>query len=178
MKRRLLALKARISSNDGNTSERKQDWQSPVLDNARTVCQLLSNLGSGAINVPGLQAAGQVGMQIIDIIKVSRLKLVIVALVIKISIRRKQKVTRPITMTSWYASSSSWIQYGRHSKIRAPRASISVSKKILNVSRSMSCIFYYQFLLLTMAKGLEKDSGYLTATSRSKRGRASLQFRR
>ena len=100
MKRHSLALKARVSVNCGNTSERKQDWQSPALDYARTVCQLLSNLGSGAINVPGLQAAGQVGMQIIDIIKVSRLKLVIVALVIKIAIRRKQKETRPTVKTS------------------------------------------------------------------------------
>jgi hypothetical protein len=74
MKRRLLALKALVSINDGGTSERKQDWRSPALDNARTVCQLLSSLGSGAINVPGLQAAGQIGMQIIDIIKVSQLK--------------------------------------------------------------------------------------------------------
>jgi len=48
----------------------RQDWQSPALDNARAVLQLLSNLGSGAINVPGLQAAGKVGVQIIDIIKV------------------------------------------------------------------------------------------------------------
>jgi hypothetical protein len=83
MKRRLLALKARVSVNDAN--ERKQDWRSPALDNARTVCQLLSNLGSGAINVPGLQAAGQVGMQIIDIIKVSRLKLVMNASLINVS---------------------------------------------------------------------------------------------
>jgi hypothetical protein len=47
------------------------------LDNARTICQLLSNLGSGAINVPRIQAAGQVGVQIIDIIKVSRLEFVV-----------------------------------------------------------------------------------------------------
>jgi len=79
MKMQLLALKARVSPNDSNPSKRKPDWQSPALDYARTVCQLLSNLGSGAINVPGLQAAGQVGMQIIDIIK---------------------KATRPITTTS------------------------------------------------------------------------------
>jgi hypothetical protein len=32
--------------------------------------ELLSNLGSGAINVPGLQAASKVGIQIIDIVKV------------------------------------------------------------------------------------------------------------
>ena len=85
MKRRFLALKARVSLDDGNPSKRKPDWQSPALDYARTVCQLLSNLGSGAINVPGLQAAGQVGMQIIDIIKVSRLELTIDAPLINVS---------------------------------------------------------------------------------------------
>jgi hypothetical protein len=71
MKRRLLALKTRIFTNDGKKNERQPDLYSPALDNARTVCQLLSNLGSGAINVPGLQAAGQIGVQIIDIVKVS-----------------------------------------------------------------------------------------------------------
>jgi hypothetical protein len=71
MKRILLALKTCVLTNNGSRNERRSDWRSPALDNARTVCQLLSNLGSGAINVPGLQAAGQVGMQIIDIVKVS-----------------------------------------------------------------------------------------------------------
>jgi hypothetical protein len=72
MKRRLFALKTRILTHGNKTqNERKPDWHSPALDNARTVCQLLSNLGSGAINVPGLQATGQIGMQIIDIVKVS-----------------------------------------------------------------------------------------------------------
>jgi hypothetical protein len=90
MKRRSLALKVRMSVNDdGDTSERKQDWRSPALDHARTVCQLLSNLGSGAINVPGLQAAGQIGMQIIDIIKVSQLKFMINTLLINVSQKTK-----------------------------------------------------------------------------------------
>jgi hypothetical protein len=80
-----------VSVNDGNASKRKEDWRSPALDNARTVCQLLSNLGSGAINVPGLQAAGQVGMQIIDIIKVSRLEFVIDAPLIKFNVSQKTK---------------------------------------------------------------------------------------
>ena len=35
------------------------------------IFQLASNLGSGALNVPGLQAAGLIGAQIIDAIKVS-----------------------------------------------------------------------------------------------------------
>jgi hypothetical protein len=92
MKRRFLALKARVSVNDSNASGRKQDWQSPALDYARTVCQLLSNLGSGAINVPGLQAAGQVGMQIIDIIKVSPLEFVINAPLINVPQKTKGNI--------------------------------------------------------------------------------------
>ena len=35
------------------------------------IFQLASNLGSGAVNVPGLQATGLIGVQIIDAIKVS-----------------------------------------------------------------------------------------------------------
>ncbi|KAF7978278.1 hypothetical protein HWV62_1124 [Athelia sp. TMB] len=46
-----------------------QSSQSPVLETARNVCVLVSNLGSGALNVPGLQAAGQIGCQIIDIVQ-------------------------------------------------------------------------------------------------------------
>ena len=69
MKKQLLALKSRVSS----SNRKKRDRLSPALDKARTVCQLLSNLGSGGINVPGLQAAGLVAVQIIDIIKVGTL---------------------------------------------------------------------------------------------------------
>jgi hypothetical protein len=71
MKRKLLTL---VSRSDRKKNETRQDWSSPTLDNARTVCQLLSNLGSGGINVPGLQAAGLVAVQIIDIIKVVRFR--------------------------------------------------------------------------------------------------------
>ena len=67
MKRRLVALKARIAPSDRNN---RPNWQSPVLDNARTACQLIANLGSGAVGIPGLQTAGQIAIQIIDIIKV------------------------------------------------------------------------------------------------------------
>ena len=73
MKRRLVALKARIAPSDRNKSEARPNWQSPVLDNARTACQLLANLGSGAVGIPGLQTAGQIAIQIIDIIKVGLL---------------------------------------------------------------------------------------------------------
>ena len=71
MKRRLVALKAYVSRNDRDKSETRPDWQSPAVDNVGVACQLLANLGSGVlVGVPGLQAAGQVAIQIIDIIKV------------------------------------------------------------------------------------------------------------
>ena len=61
------------SSASGNalSNELPRDCQSPALDNAKMVFQLASNLGSGGLNVPGLQAAGLIGVQIIDAIKVS-----------------------------------------------------------------------------------------------------------
>jgi hypothetical protein len=46
--------------------------RTPVLDNMRHLSQLLSNLGCGAIGIPGLQAAGQIAIQVIDLIKVRR----------------------------------------------------------------------------------------------------------
>ena len=63
----------RRSSASHNTlsNELARDCQSPALDNAKMIFQLASNLGSGALNVPGLQAAGLIGIQIIDAIKVS-----------------------------------------------------------------------------------------------------------
>jgi hypothetical protein len=70
MKKALLAL---ISRSGHKKSETRQDWLSLALDNARTICWLLSNLRIGGINVPGLQAAGLVAVQIIDIIKVGKL---------------------------------------------------------------------------------------------------------
>jgi hypothetical protein len=76
MKQRLVALKARISPSSRSKSETRPNWQSPVLDNARTACQLLANLGSGAVGIPGLQTAGQIAIQIIDIIKVGLLYII------------------------------------------------------------------------------------------------------
>ena len=63
----------RKSSANGNplSNEPARDCQSLALDNAKMIFQLASNLGSGALNVPGLQAAGLIGAQIIDAIKVS-----------------------------------------------------------------------------------------------------------
>ena len=73
MRRKLLDFRSRISPGGRKESNSKEYWSSPRLDNARTVCQLLSNLGSGGISVPGLQAAGLVAVQIIDIVKVGKL---------------------------------------------------------------------------------------------------------
>lgn len=44
----------------------------PALEVTRQICVLVSNLGSGALNVPGLQAVGQIGCQIVDTIQVSQ----------------------------------------------------------------------------------------------------------
>ena len=61
------------STASGNTlnNELPRDWQSPAFDNARMIFQLAANLGSGGLNVPGLQAAGLIGVQIVDAVKVS-----------------------------------------------------------------------------------------------------------
>ena len=59
------------ASNNTLNNELPRDWQSPALDNARIIFQLASNLGSGNLNVPGLQAAGLIGVQIVDAVKVS-----------------------------------------------------------------------------------------------------------
>ena len=61
------------SSASGNTlnNEFPSDWKSPALDNAKMIFQLASNLGSGTLSIPGLQAAGLIGVQIIDAVKVS-----------------------------------------------------------------------------------------------------------
>jgi hypothetical protein len=48
----------------------QEDLQTPVLNNVRNVFTLLSNIGAGGVNVPGLQAAGQIEIQIIDLVKV------------------------------------------------------------------------------------------------------------
>ncbi|KIM72963.1 hypothetical protein PILCRDRAFT_15657 [Piloderma croceum F 1598] len=58
-----------MSLSDQSRSKARPDRQSPALNSARTVFLLTSNLGNGSFNVPGLQAAGQLGIQIIDIIK-------------------------------------------------------------------------------------------------------------
>ena len=42
----------------------------PILDNATTVFQQLSDLDSATFNVLGLQAAGKIGIQIVEICRV------------------------------------------------------------------------------------------------------------
>ncbi|KAF7964520.1 hypothetical protein HWV62_6263, partial [Athelia sp. TMB] len=71
-------LKAGMGSRSPSPSPSAQSTQAqspaptagfPALEITRQICVLVSNLGSGALNVPGLQAAGQIGCQIIDIIQ-------------------------------------------------------------------------------------------------------------
>jgi len=60
-------------SKDSTEREGKEERPyspSPVLNSARSVFVLLSSLRAGAINIPGLYAAGQIGIQIIDLVKV------------------------------------------------------------------------------------------------------------
>ena len=79
-------------SASGNTlnNELPRDWKSPALDNARMIFQLASNLGSGALSVPGLQAAGLISIQIIDAIKVSTM----VYFFLSIILRRENFICR------------------------------------------------------------------------------------
>ncbi|KZP29446.1 hypothetical protein FIBSPDRAFT_1038827 [Athelia psychrophila] len=62
-------LKSQLQRVSRSPSPAPKISQSSVLETTRTVCTLVSNLGSGALNVPGLQAAGLIGCQIIDIIQ-------------------------------------------------------------------------------------------------------------
>ncbi|KAF7978286.1 hypothetical protein HWV62_1140 [Athelia sp. TMB] len=71
-------LKAGMGSRSPSPSPSAQSTQAqspaptagfPALEITRQICVLVSNLGSGVLNVPGLQAAGQIGCQIIDIIQ-------------------------------------------------------------------------------------------------------------
>lgn len=65
---------SRINGDMVNLNHSERDGSSaPILDAARQICQLAANLGSGGLSVPGLQAAGLLGMQIIDIVKVSEI---------------------------------------------------------------------------------------------------------
>jgi hypothetical protein len=80
MKRRFSFFKPNVSQrshSDNSASANLPDLQTAGLDNARNVLQLVSNLGSGAFSIPGLQAVGLIGVQIIDIIKVRRIYLLV-----------------------------------------------------------------------------------------------------
>ena len=48
----------------------KADQSTTILDDAVIVIQWLTDLGSAACNIPELPAAGQIGIQIIEIFKV------------------------------------------------------------------------------------------------------------
>jgi hypothetical protein len=49
-----------------------QKSQTTMLDHARSVSLLVSNIGSGAFGIPGLQMVGLIAIQVIDVIKVRR----------------------------------------------------------------------------------------------------------
>lgn len=42
-----------------------------AMDTSKIIFQVAANLGSGAIDIPGLQVTGKIGLQIIEIVKVS-----------------------------------------------------------------------------------------------------------
>ena len=158
MKRGFLTLKARVSRIGRKTSNtRRGNYARPALDNARAALQLISNLGSGAFNVPGLEAASKVGIQIIDIGKVGRLY-IWQSSYWRIPLR-KLEITRLIAKSLRHASPSSSIQFGRHSKIKTNRTLILVSKKILNVLLGIFPIPFINFGYWRCAKGTWRRSG-------------------
>jgi len=70
--------------------------------------------------------------------------------------RRKQKETRPIAKTLWYALCNSWIQLGGLYKIRMQRTSIYASRRILYDSPSMFCVLVTDAAYLWCPRDLEK----------------------
>ncbi|KAF7978287.1 hypothetical protein HWV62_1142, partial [Athelia sp. TMB] len=75
---KLSNLKARVVSRSPSPAPSAQSNQPqsppqnagfPVLETARNICSILSSLGSGGVNVPGLQAVGDIGCKIIDIVQ-------------------------------------------------------------------------------------------------------------
>ncbi|KZP07302.1 TPR-like protein [Athelia psychrophila] len=65
-------LKSQLQRVSRSPSPAPKISQSSVLETTRNLCELVSNLGSGALNVPGLQAAGLIGCQIIDILQIMK----------------------------------------------------------------------------------------------------------
>jgi hypothetical protein len=67
--KKLLILKRR-----GSSSPKVSDpnARTPGLEQAKTVFKALANVGDGAINIPGLKAAAQLVIQIIEVVQVSR----------------------------------------------------------------------------------------------------------
>jgi hypothetical protein len=61
---------SRSETYSASSSQSPSSSMASALDSAKTNFQLVANLDSGALNVP-LQAAGQIGVQIVDIVKVS-----------------------------------------------------------------------------------------------------------
>jgi hypothetical protein len=61
---------SRSETYSASSSQSPPSSMASALDSAKTNFQLVANLDSGALNVP-LQAAGKIGVQIVDIIEVS-----------------------------------------------------------------------------------------------------------
>jgi hypothetical protein len=53
-----------------SSSQSPSSSTASTLDSAKTILQLVANLDS-ALEVPGLQAIGRIGVQIVDIVKVT-----------------------------------------------------------------------------------------------------------
>jgi hypothetical protein len=54
------------------TKTKDPNAPTPGLEQAKTVFKALANVGDGAINVPGLKAAAQLVVQIIEVAQVRR----------------------------------------------------------------------------------------------------------
>jgi hypothetical protein len=70
MKRFTLKLLPGASAKAVQTDEAHPDQSKTILDNAITVFRQLTDLGSATFNVLELQAAGQIGIQMVEICRV------------------------------------------------------------------------------------------------------------
>src|ERR1700733_13166243 len=75
----------------------------PGLEQAKTVFKALANVGDGAINVPGLKAAAQLVVQIIEVAQVRRnsdMSIICADTYDNYYVCRKSKVIRLIALSS------------------------------------------------------------------------------
>jgi hypothetical protein len=81
----------------GNTPKAKDpNAPTPGLEQAKTVFKALANVGDGAINVPGLKAAAQLVVQIIEVAQVSHSSdQLLLHIPFQGCVDRKSKTTKP-----------------------------------------------------------------------------------